>query len=94
THPNEGWKLVQPLRGWLGEWARATRDHHERWDGGGYPRGLRGHEISRAGRIVAVVDAFDVMTSRRTYSEPMSFETARAELARCAGAQFDPDVVR
>ena len=94
THPAEGWKMVQPMRSWLGEWARGTRDHHERWDGGGYPRGIKGHEISRAGRIIAVVDAFDVMTSVRAYKTAMSHDDARAELASCSGAQFDPDVVR
>jgi hypothetical protein len=94
THPAEGWKMVQPMRGWLGEWARGTRDHHERWDGGGYPRGVRGHEISRAGRIIAVVDAFDVMTTVRAYKTAMDHDAARAELASCSGVQFDPDVVR
>lgn len=94
THPAEGWKLVQPMRAWLGEWARGTRDHHERWDGGGYPRGIRGHEISRAGRIIAVVDAFDVMTSVRAYKTAMDHDAARSELASCSGAQFDPEVVR
>ncbi len=94
THPDEGWKLIAPLRPWLGEWARAVRDHHERWDGGGYPRGLAGAQISRAGRIVAVVDAFDVMTSTRSYKEPTSVPEARAELARCAGSQFDEEIVR
>jgi HD-GYP domain-containing protein (c-di-GMP phosphodiesterase class II) len=94
THPDEGWKLIAPLRPWLGEWARAVRDHHERWDGDGYPRGLAGARISRAGRIVAVVDAFDVMTSTRSYKAPTSVPEARAELARCAGSQFDQEIVR
>ncbi|MEZ5167760.1 MAG: HD domain-containing protein, partial [Acidimicrobiales bacterium] len=87
THPDEGWALITPLRPWLGEWARAVRDHHERWDGNGYPRGLAGTQISRAGRIVAVVDAFDVMTSTRSYKQPMPVAEARAELAKCAGSQ-------
>lgn len=94
THPDEGWALIAPLRPWLGEWARAVRDHHERWDGGGYPRGLAGAQISRAGRIVAVVDAFDVMTSTRSYKEPMSVAEARAELASCADSHFDAEIVR
>jgi len=94
THPAEGWKMVQPMRAWLGEWARGTRDHHERWDGGGYPRGIKGHEISRAGRVIAVVDAFDVMTTVRAYKTAMTHDAARSELASCSGAQFDPEVVR
>ena len=94
THPGEGWKMIEPMRGWLGEWARATRDHHERWDGMGYPRGVSGTEISRAGRIIAVADAFDVMTTVRSYKTAMTHEDARAELARHSGTQFDPDVVR
>lgn len=94
SHPNEGWKLVTPMKAWLGEWARSTRDHHERWDGQGYPRGLKGAEISRAGRIIGVVDAFDVMTTVRAYKSAMSHEEARAELATHAGTQFDPEVVR
>jgi len=93
-HPEAGWLLVQPLRGWLGEWSRAAHDHHEKWDGTGYPRGLSGNQISRAGRIVAVADAFDVMTSTRSYKKPVSYDEARAELARCAGTHFDPNVVR
>jgi len=93
-HPQSGWELVQPLRGWLGEWARATHDHHEKWDGSGYPRALSNNQISRAGRIIAVADAFDVMTSTRSYKTPISFDAARAELARCAGTHFDPAVVR
>jgi putative two-component system response regulator len=65
-------------------------NHHERWDGGGYPAGLRGDEIPISARIVAVADAFDAMTRRR---EPMSAEEALAELRRLAGEQFDPMVV-
>ena len=69
-------------------------EHHERWDGTGYPRGLAGGDISLAGRIVAVADVFEVMTTHRPYRRPVSASAARAELARCAGSQFDPAVVR
>ncbi|HEX4983912.1 MAG TPA: HD-GYP domain-containing protein, partial [Ilumatobacteraceae bacterium] len=93
-HPEFGRELVAPLVGWLGDAARAVWEHHERWDGRGYPRGLSGSEISLAGRIVAVTDAFDVMTSARSYKEPISPAAARAELARCAGSQFDETIVR
>jgi HD-GYP domain-containing protein (c-di-GMP phosphodiesterase class II) len=93
-HPMHGKRLSAPLHGWLGESARAVWEHHERWDGGGYPAGLHGTQISVAARIVAVADAFDVMTSIRSYKKPGSAAAARAELARCAGGHFDPAVVR
>jgi putative nucleotidyltransferase with HDIG domain len=67
--------------------------HHERWDGGGYPKGLKGEEIPLPARILAVADAFDAMTCERSYSKALPMATARIELVRGAGAQFDPDVV-
>ena len=94
THPDEGRALVEPLADWLGESLRAVWEHHERFDGTGYPRGLAGLDISLAARIVSVADSYDVMTSARSYKQPMSPATARAELAVCAGTQFDPTVVR
>ncbi len=93
-HPVEGDRLVEPLRHWLGPWADAVRDHHERWDGTGYPAGLAGDEISYAGRIVAVADAFETITATRPYKRPLSPEAARTELARSAGTHFDPAIVR
>ena len=94
SHPELGARLAEPLRAWLGEWTDAISDHHERWDGKGYPHGSEGDGISLAGRIVAVADVFDVITSARSYKEPGSAGAARDEIARCAGAQFDPRVVR
>ncbi|MEW5952805.1 MAG: diguanylate cyclase [Bacillota bacterium] len=67
--------------------------HHERYDGGGYPRGLKGDKIPLGGRILSVADAFDAMTSNRPYRKAMSVAMALTELKRHAGAQFDPDVV-
>lgn len=93
-HPLEGAKLTAPLAGWLGAWADTIAEHHERFDGTGYPSGRRSHQISLGGRIVAVADAYDVMTSSRTYRSPLAPDVARKELATCAGTQFDPDVVR
>jgi len=93
-HPLEGAKLTAPLAGWLGPWANTIAEHHEKYDGTGYPYGLKGEEISLGGRIVAVADCYDVMTAVRTYQRPVSAEAARAELAACAGSQFDPKVVR
>ena len=94
NHPLEGAKLTAPLAGWLGIWANTIAEHHEKFDGTGYPYGLSGSEISLGGRIVAVADSYDVMTAVRSYKRPMSAQAARAELAACAGSQFDPQVVR
>lgn len=94
THPMEGKRLVAPLADWLGDAVRAVWEHHERWDGRGYPAGLAGTEISQAARIVAVADTYDVMTSVRSYKAASSAAEARRELARCAGTQFDPECVR
>jgi hypothetical protein len=94
THPLAGMEITQPLAAWLGPWTDAIGQHHERWDGGGYPRGLAGDAISRGARIVAVADAYDVITSARAYKKPLTASAARAELTRCSGQQFDPEVVR
>jgi len=93
-HPHSGAQLAEPLAGWLGEWYHGIAHHHEKFDGSGYPAGLAGEQISRAGRIVSVVDAFETMTAARSYKSPMTTAAARAELTRCAGSHFDPAVVR
>jgi hypothetical protein len=93
-HPLEGARLAQSLRDWLGPWSLAIEQHHERYDGTGYPYGLAGHEISLGARIVAVADSYDAMTSARAYSTGMSAAAARRELAAMAGTHFDPVVVR
>ena len=68
--------------------------HHERWDGGGYPHGLRGEEIPLVGRIVAVCDVYDALTSERPYKRAWSVEAALEEIERGSGSHFDPQVVR
>jgi HD domain-containing protein len=93
-HPLEGERIAAPLTPWLGEWAAAIGMHHERWDGGGYPRGLSGEQIGLAARLVSVADSFEVMTAARSYKRPMTPNAARRELQKCAGKQFDPQVVR
>jgi hypothetical protein len=93
-HPEAGARLAAPLRAWLGEWFHAIDEHHERWDGRGYPQGRAGTDISLAGRIVAVADVYDVITAARSYKRPQPAREARQELARCAGSQFDPAIVR
>jgi HD-GYP domain-containing protein (c-di-GMP phosphodiesterase class II) len=93
-HPEEGARLIGPLSSWLGEWAGAVPDHHERFDGRGYPQRLTGDHISLAGRIVAVADSYEVMTAVRPYRKPVGVSAARRELVKCSGTQFDPVVVR
>jgi HD-GYP domain-containing protein (c-di-GMP phosphodiesterase class II) len=73
--------------------AKLVRSSHERWDGGGYPDGLAGEAIPLGSRIVFACDSFDAMTSERPYREARSQDQALAELRRCAGTQFDPEVV-
>ena len=68
--------------------------HHERWDGNGYPSGKSGEEIPIEARVLAVADAFDAMTSDRPYRRALSREQALAEVERCAGTQFDPEIAR
>jgi len=93
-HPGAGAAYIDPLRDWLGDWIDAVTQHHERFDGTGYPNGFAGTEISLAGRIVSIADAFDVMSATRSYKKPLPPEQARAELLRNAGTQFDPRLVR
>jgi response regulator RpfG family c-di-GMP phosphodiesterase len=68
--------------------------HHERWDGGGYPTGIAGEEIPLGARIFSIIDTYDAMTSKRPYKEALPIATARAEIERCAGTQFDPRIVK
>ncbi|HEX7165488.1 MAG TPA: HD domain-containing phosphohydrolase, partial [Acidimicrobiales bacterium] len=93
-HPEEGARIASPLSEWLGEWALTISQHHEKFDGTGYPVGLKGNEISLGARIVAVADAYEVMTAARAYKKAMSAADARRELTKCAGAHFDPAIVR
>jgi HD-GYP domain-containing protein (c-di-GMP phosphodiesterase class II) len=91
-HPVIGERIVARIPG-LEDVARAIRHEHERWDGKGYPDGLKGAEIPLASRIVLVCDAYHAMTSDRPYRQAMPIEDARAELVRHAGTQFDPVIV-
>lgn len=91
-HPSTGAHILEPLIDdplVLG----VVRWHHERWDGNGYPDGLAGTEIPLPARVLAVADTLDAMTSNRAYRSGLPLETAVAEIIRCSGVQFDPDVV-
>ena len=91
-HPWLGERIVAPVPA-LGGLARLViASHHERWDGSGYPRGLRGAEIPLAARIFAVVDAFDAITNDQPYRDAMPLDAAQAEIQSNAGLHFDPDV--
>ncbi|MGH2712245.1 MAG: HD-GYP domain-containing protein [Actinomycetota bacterium] len=92
-HPIVGAHIVTPIRV-LGDAVDVVRFHHERFDGDGYPHGLKGEEIPLSARIFAVVDAFDAMTSDRPYRPARRPSEAIEELVRCAGSQFDPEVVK
>jgi two-component system, cell cycle response regulator len=91
-HPLIGERIIAAAPA-LGPVARLVRASHERWDGHGYPDGLSGEQIPLGSRVVAVCDAYEAMVAGRPYSEPVSQGEALEELARCAGTQFDPEVV-
>ncbi|HLL99576.1 MAG TPA: HD domain-containing phosphohydrolase [Pyrinomonadaceae bacterium] len=91
-HPIYGQRILRSIP-FLEGAARVVAQHHERWDGTGYPLKLRGEEIDLAARIFAVADAFDAMISHRVYRRGRSFKDALRELERCAGTQFDPQIV-
>lgn len=91
-HPEVGAQILSPVR-FLKEAADMVRYHQERYDGKGYPMGLKGDEIPIAARIIAVADAFDAIISDRPYRKASSVEKAREEIMKNAGTQFDPAVV-
>jgi diguanylate cyclase (GGDEF)-like protein len=90
-HPQIGFRMLDSLG--VDPVADLVLHHHERWDGTGYPDGLRGEQIPLSARIIFVTDAYDAMTSDRIYRPKRSAQTALAELERCAGTQFDPGIV-
>jgi HD-GYP domain-containing protein (c-di-GMP phosphodiesterase class II) len=93
THPEKGAYLLRDVSFLAGALA-GVEAHHERWDGQGYPHRLRRQEVPLLGRIVAVADAFDAMTSNRPYRRGMPWEVATARIQESTGSQFDPDVAR
>jgi HD-GYP domain-containing protein (c-di-GMP phosphodiesterase class II) len=92
-HPEIGYRILISSDEFSGI-AGYVLEHHERWDGNGYPKGLKGEEISLQARIIAIADAYDAMTSEETYQERISDENAIAEIRRCSGTQFDPEIAK
>jgi len=91
-HSHIGWEILVKT-GLLAKFSDGAMDHHERFDGSGYPKGLKGNSISLAGRIIAVADSFDTMTSRQLYTNPKTFDEAVEEIKRLSGKDYDPAVV-
>jgi HD-GYP domain-containing protein (c-di-GMP phosphodiesterase class II) len=91
-HPEFGWAVTRNIPG-CQRASLLILHHHEMWDGRGYPAGLKGESIPLGARIVAVIDAFDAMTTDRCYRDGMSIERAIGTLEKFAGTQFDPQVV-
>ncbi len=92
THPSRGASIIEPAK-FLREKVPLIKYHHERYDGKGYPEGLKGENIPLMARIVCVADSFDAMTSKRAYRDVMPLDEARNELVKCSGTQFDPRVI-
>jgi HD-GYP domain-containing protein (c-di-GMP phosphodiesterase class II) len=93
THTVLGQEMLERAGGLLGDVGPLVRSCHEHWDGNGYPDGLAGEDIPLVARIVCTCDAWNAMTTDRSYRRALSLEDAAAELRKCAGTQFDPAVV-
>ena len=92
THADRGAEVVRPLASFYPELPAGVRSHHERWDGRGYPRGLRGAAIPFEARVVSIADVFDALTHRRRYKGAFSVASATEFIAAGRGRQFDPDL--
>jgi HD-GYP domain-containing protein (c-di-GMP phosphodiesterase class II) len=92
-HPIVGANVLEPLRGFYPDLAEGVLSHHERWDGKGYPNGLKGRRIPLAARVVAVADTFDALTHGRRYRDAQPIDVARKVLLDGRGTQFDPEFV-
>jgi HD-GYP domain-containing protein (c-di-GMP phosphodiesterase class II) len=92
-HPIVGANVLEPLRGFYPDLAEGVLSHHERWDGKGYPNGLKGRRIPLAARVVAIADTFDALTHGRRYRDAQPIDVARKVLLDGRGTQFDPEFV-
>ncbi len=93
SHPSNSERLIASIKK-LHEISPGVKHHHERWDGRGYPDGLKGEEIPFAARVIAIADTYDAMTSTRSYRVALTHETAINEIDKCAGSQFDPQLAQ
>lgn len=101
THPSVGADIFREIRESLKMFDKdffkvaeeIARYHHEKWDGSGYPEGLKGHEIPLSARIVAIADVFDALTSKRVYKDAHGFNDAVETIKKGAGKHFDPNLV-
>ena len=93
THPQRGAEVLAPLEGFFPDLPKGVAAHHERWDGTGYPKGLKGKRIPLVARVVAIADSFDAITHRRRYSHARSFGEAIRAIEEGRGTQFDPELV-
>jgi len=92
-HPQLGYEMIKPISRWS-DAAVMVLNHHERYDGSGYPSGKKGKEIPLGARILFVAEVFDVLTSKHSYKDTLNFEMAMAEIEANSGSQFDPEVVK
>ncbi len=90
-HPSYGHDILEPIK-FLHPLIPGVHLHHERWDGRGYPMGLKGENVPLIARIISVADTYDAMTSDRAYRRALPHEVAVAEVERCSGSQFDPEI--
>ncbi|MFN2637403.1 MAG: HD-GYP domain-containing protein [Gemmatimonadaceae bacterium] len=93
THPTRGAEVLAPLAPFYPDLGKGVAAHHERWDGKGYPHGIKGKRIPLAARVVTIADTFDAITHRRRYSHARSFGEATKAIADGRGTQFDPQLV-
>jgi cyclic di-GMP phosphodiesterase len=93
THPQRGAEVLAPLVSFYPDLGKGVAAHHERWDGTGYPRGIKGRRIPVAARVVSIADSFDAITHRRRYSHARSFSDATEAISQGRSTQFDPELV-